>query len=121
MEVGKEGDCVYIYKTNKNQRKTTSCIYICLSLHCHHQNGSYIKMGSDESHFNVSFIVRDTITSVHKPQLFLKRRESRSRETKLGPSAYQSNVLPEGQTASRTMLVSVGIQVEARSIFNEYS
>ena len=27
---------------------------ICLSLHCHHQNGSCIKMGSDESHFNVS-------------------------------------------------------------------
>ena len=25
-----------------------------LSLHCHHQNDSYIKMGSDESHFNVS-------------------------------------------------------------------
>ena len=27
---------------------------IYLSLHCHHQNGSCIKMGSDESHFNVS-------------------------------------------------------------------
>ena len=25
-----------------------------LSLHCHHQNDSCIKMGSDESHFNVS-------------------------------------------------------------------
>ena len=24
-----------------------------LSLHCHHQNDSYIKMGGDESHFNV--------------------------------------------------------------------
>ena len=24
------------------------------SLHCHHQNDSCIKMGSDESHFNVS-------------------------------------------------------------------
>ena len=31
-----------------------------LSLHCHHQNDSFIKMGSDESgHFNVSLIVRD--------------------------------------------------------------
>ena len=28
--------------------------YIYLSLHCHHQNDSYIKMGSDESHCNVS-------------------------------------------------------------------
>ena len=27
---------------------------IYLSLHCHHQNASCIKMGSDESHFNVS-------------------------------------------------------------------
>ena len=35
---------------------------ICLSLHCHHQNDSCIKMGSDESHFNVSLIVRDTVT-----------------------------------------------------------
>ena len=25
-----------------------------LSLHCHHQNDSCIKMGSSESHFNVS-------------------------------------------------------------------
>ena len=25
---------------------------IYLSLHCHHQNDSRIKMGSDESHFN---------------------------------------------------------------------
>ena len=26
---------------------------IYLSLHCHHQNDSCIKMGSDENHFNV--------------------------------------------------------------------
>ena len=36
-------------------------IYIVyLSLHCHHQNDSYIKMGSDESRFNVSLIVKDS-------------------------------------------------------------
>ena len=28
---------------------------IYLSLHCHHQNDSCIKMGSDESHFNGGF------------------------------------------------------------------
>ena len=28
--------------------------YIYLSLHCHHQNDSHIKMGSDDSHCNVS-------------------------------------------------------------------
>ena len=35
---------------------------IYLSLHCHHQNDTCIKMGSDESHFNVSLIVRDKVT-----------------------------------------------------------
>ena len=42
---------------------------IYLSLHCHHQNDSCIKMGSDESHFNVSLIVRESQQDcVHKPQ-----------------------------------------------------
>ena len=31
-----------------------------LSLHCHHQNDSCIKVGSNESHFNVSRVVRDS-------------------------------------------------------------
>ena len=35
---------------------------IFLSLHCHHQNDSCIKMCSDESHFNVSLTVRDKVT-----------------------------------------------------------
>ena len=35
---------------------------IYLLLHCHHQNDSCIKTGSDESHFNVSLIVRDKDT-----------------------------------------------------------
>ena len=52
MEVGEEGD--YIPR-------------------CHHQNDSCIKMGSDESHFNVS-VGSDGLTksqdSVHKPQPF---------------------------------------------------
>ena len=43
MEVGGEGD-------------------LYLSLHCHHKNDSCIKMGSDESHFNVSLTVRDKVT-----------------------------------------------------------
>ena len=44
-----------------------------LSLHCHHRNDSCIKMGSDESHFNVS-VGSDgqshNLDSVHKPQPF---------------------------------------------------
>ena len=35
---------------------------IYLSLHCHHQNDFCIKMGGDESHFNVSLTVRDKHT-----------------------------------------------------------
>ena len=34
-----------------------------LSLQYHRQNDSCIKMGSDESHFNVSLTVRDTVTN----------------------------------------------------------
>ena len=36
MEVGGEGNCIPI------------------AIHCHHQNDFCIKMGRDESHFNVS-------------------------------------------------------------------
>ena len=43
MEVGEEGD------------------YIPIAIHCHHQNDSSIKMGSDESHFNVS-VETDKVT-----------------------------------------------------------
>ena len=35
---------------------------IYLSLQCHQQNDSCIKVSSDESHFNVSLIVRDKVT-----------------------------------------------------------
>ena len=37
-------------------------VIIYPSLHCHHQNDSCFKVGSDESHFNVSLIVRDKVT-----------------------------------------------------------
>ena len=52
-------------------------IFISFSLHCHHQNDSCIKMGSDESHFNVSLIVRDKVPTRLCPQTttFLKKKE----------------------------------------------
>ena len=34
---------------------------IHLSPHCHHQNDFCVKVGSDESHFNVLLIVRDKV------------------------------------------------------------
>ena len=38
-------------------------LYTYLSLHCHHQKDSWIKMGNGESQFNdVSLIVRDKVT-----------------------------------------------------------
>ena len=52
---------------------------IYLSLLCHHQNDSYIKVDSDKSHFNVSSVVRDKVTGQGpQPTTFLKRKESRS-------------------------------------------
>ena len=63
---------------------------MCLSLYYHHQNDFCIKMGSNESHFNVSsLIVKGQLTKsqdiVHKPQL-LKRKDSRSGLELTGPS-----------------------------------
>ena len=47
---------------------------IYLSLHCHHQNGSCTKMGSDESHF-----LRDKVTrQCPQTTTLLKRKVSRS-------------------------------------------
>ena len=59
MEVGEEGDYIYIY----------------LSLHCHHQNDSCIKMGSDESHSNVSLTVRDRVTRQCRQTIFEEKGE----------------------------------------------
>ena len=47
---------------------------IYLSLHCHHQNDSCIKMGSDESHFNASLIVRDIFTVSTDHNILRERR-----------------------------------------------
>ena len=49
MEVGKDGDYIYIY----------------ISLHCHHQNDSCIKTGSDESHFNCEGQSHKTVSTNH--------------------------------------------------------
>ena len=50
---------------------------IYLSLHCHHQNDFCIKMGSDESHFNVSEESDDKVTrQCPQTTTFLKREES---------------------------------------------
>ena len=65
-----------------------------IAIHCHLQNNSCIKMGSDESHFSVSLTVRNEATnSVHRPQ-FLKRKERRSRfEPSYLPTAWQIQIM----------------------------
>ena len=61
---------------------------IYLSLHCHHQNDSCIKMGSDESHFYVSVgsdgQSHKTVSTNHN--LFF--------EEKGEPKRYRTEVLP---------------------------
>ena len=58
-----------------------------LSPHCHHQNDSCIKMGSGESHFNVSVESdgqsRKTVSTNHN--LFEEKGE---------PKGYRTEVLP---------------------------
>ena len=62
-------------------------------------------MGSDESHFNVSLIVRDrshkTVSTDHN---FWRERRAEA-DSNRGPSAYQSNTLPLGQTDSRRQML----------------
>ena len=78
---------------------------IYLLLHCHHRNDSCIKMGSDESHFNVS-VGSDgqshrTVSTNHN--LFEEKGSRAEAVSNRGPSAHQLNGLPLGQTDSLTL------------------
>ena len=76
---------------------------IYLSQHCHHQNDSCIKMGSDESHFNVSVgSVGQSHRTVSTNHNLFKEKGEPKRVSNRGPSAYQPNALPLGQTGSQT-------------------
>ena len=57
---------------------------IYLSLHCHNQNESFIKMGSDESYFNVLLIVRDKVTrQCPQTTTFEEKRETKRIRTEV--------------------------------------
>ena len=86
MEVGEEGD-YYTYRYTVTTRMTPE-----------------IKMGSDESHFNVSLIVRNSHKTVSTDHNFWRERGAEA-DFNWGPSAYQPNALPLGQTGSRHFLV----------------
>ena len=84
MEVGEEGD------------------YIPMAIHCHHQNDSCIKMGRDESHFNVS-VGNDgqshkTVSTNHN--LFEEKGELKRYRTEV----LLLTSLPLGQTGSRVFI-----------------
>ena len=79
---------------------------IHLSLRCHHQNDSCIKMGSD---FNVSLIVTDKLS--HRPVSTNHWRRGTGAESTRGPSVYHPNALPLGQTGSRRYVVSTVLLV----------
>ena len=68
MEVGEEGEYIYTYRYTVTTKMTC------------------IKMGSDESHFNVSLIVRDKVTRLStNHNLFEEKGE---------PKRYRTEVLP---------------------------
>ena len=82
MEVGEEGDYTPIATL-------------------HHQNDFCIKVGSGESHFNVSFIVRDKVTRQCPQTTTFEEEGEPKRIQNRGLSAYQPNALPLGQTGSQ--------------------
>ena len=71
---------------------------IYLSLHCHHQNDSCIKMGTDESHFNVSVESHKTVSTNHN--LFEEKGEPKRYRTEVLQFS-SSLALPLGQTGSQ--------------------
>ena len=82
MEVGEEGD----------------------SLNCHHQNDSRIKVGSDESHFNVTVgsdgQSHETVFTNHN--LFEEKGEPKRYRTEVLPLTSLKPVLNWANVSSRT-------------------
>ena len=81
---------------------------IYLSLHCHHQNGSCIKMGSDESHFNV-LVGSDgqshrTVSANHN--VFEEKGEPKRYRTEVLPLTRLPS-LPLGQTGSQIKSLAI--------------
>ena len=64
-----------------------------LSLHCHHQNDSCMKMGSDESHFNVSLMDRSLIVTV-RDKVTRHVFTNNLFEEKGEPKRYRTEFLP---------------------------
>ena len=66
-------------------RRRISRLY--LTLYCHHQNDSCVKTVSDESHVNVSFILKDEVTKTEYTYGYRQVLKSRSR---IEPKSFRS-------------------------------
>ena len=73
---------------------------VLLHCQCHHQNDSCIKMGGDESHFNVSLTVRDKVTRRCSQTTAFEQKEELKWIRRPPSAAYQPNTLLLGQTGS---------------------
>ena len=91
---------------------------IYLSLHCYHQNDSCIKMGSDESHFNVSIGSDGQSHGKVSTNHNLSERERRTEAvSNRGPSAYQTNALPLGQIGSHRQSTRGRLCMKVQSVY----
>ena len=71
-----------------------------LWLHCHHQNDSCITTGTDDSHFNVSLIVRDKVTrQCPQTTTFEKKRKPKQIRTEV---PLLTSLTPWAKTGSRS-------------------
>ena len=77
------------------------CVCVCVCVSECHQSDSCIKVGSDESHFNVSSIVRYKVTRQRPETTIFEDKRRAEADSNRGPSAYQPNALPLGQTSSQ--------------------
>ena len=78
---------------------------IYLSLHCHHQNDSCIRMDSDEGHFNVSIIVRDKVTSPYTTAFEDQRRAEA--DSNRGPSLSPYRWAKPAHISRKTTLFTI--------------
>ena len=93
---------------------------IYLSLHCHHQNDFCIKMGGDESHFNVSVgsdgQSHKTVSSNHN--LFEEKREPKRYPTEVLRLTSLTPYLPLRQTVSQLARLPVFGVFNVRTAFD---
>ena len=84
MEVGEEGEYIPIATLSSPERPA-------------------LKMGSDESHFNVSLIVKNkVIRQCPQTTTFEKKGQPKRYRTEVFPLTNQPTALPLGQTGSLT-------------------